>query len=152
MRGRSTVIKGALVSALFTFVIFLIYQSNNVSGGPQSEFQKACGNDVKKLCADVQPGQGRIIKCLRDNKREISGTCNHFMGQVRQKAMKMRAACKDDAKKLCSQVKPGEGRIIKCLLENREKLGQACNKALPSGQKAPETADEPIKELEGKDF
>jgi gas vesicle protein len=35
-------------------------------------------------------------------------------------------ACKDDVQKFCKDVKPGAGRIIKCLKEHDSELSSAC--------------------------
>src|SRR5271170_4368341 len=41
-----------------------------------------CTDDAKKLCADVQPGGGRILACLKDHKDSLSDQCK----QAAQKA------------------------------------------------------------------
>src|SRR4249919_1947624 len=33
----------------------------------QKKIGKACQNDIDKFCAKVEPGQGRIARCLSDN-------------------------------------------------------------------------------------
>ena len=33
---------------------------------------KACEADADKYCLDVEPGEGRIVSCLRENKSNIS--------------------------------------------------------------------------------
>lgn len=36
---------------------------------------EACRGDVDKLCKEVQPGEGRVHKCLRDNSAKLSQAC-----------------------------------------------------------------------------
>lgn len=38
----------------------------------------------------------------------------------------LRKACAEDAKKLCSDVKAGEGRIAQCLKQHTSELSQVC--------------------------
>ncbi|MGZ9189000.1 MAG: cysteine rich repeat-containing protein [Nitrospira sp.] len=38
----------------------------------------------------------------------------------------MRKACAEDAKKLCADVKAGEGRIAQCLKQHTQELSQGC--------------------------
>ena len=48
----------------------------------------------------------------------------------------VRAACADDAQKLCAGVQPGGGRIVVCLKEHKDSLSERCKQAagLPVGQ------------------
>jgi hypothetical protein len=41
----------------------------------------------------------------------------------------LRAACADDAQKLCAGVQPGGGRILTCLKEHKDSLSDRCKKA-----------------------
>lgn len=34
-----------------------------------------CMDDYKKFCAGVQPGGGRILKCLRDRAKDLAPAC-----------------------------------------------------------------------------
>lgn len=43
--------------------------------------RKACADDVKKLCAGVKAGEGRIMQCLREHTQELSPGCNDMMQQ-----------------------------------------------------------------------
>jgi len=41
-----------------------------------------CRADVQKLCANVQPGGGRIVACLRQNKDNLSDACKEQLQQM----------------------------------------------------------------------
>jgi hypothetical protein len=41
-----------------------------------------CTDDVRKLCAGVQPGGGRIVACLRQHKESLSSQCRQAAAQV----------------------------------------------------------------------
>ena len=49
----------------------------------------ACESDVRKLCAGIQPGGGRIQKCLSEKKDQVSDGCKKVVaeqaGAVQQK-------------------------------------------------------------------
>jgi hypothetical protein len=44
-------------------------------GKQLKEAQEACAEDINKFCRDIQPGEGRILKCLREHSAEISSGC-----------------------------------------------------------------------------
>ena len=48
------------------------------------------------------------------------------VGTSAQTAAPPRNACTDDRDKLCVGVKPGEGRVIACLVPQRERLSPGC--------------------------
>ena len=50
------------------------------------EVRAACEADVKKLCAGVQPGGGRILQCLAQHKAEVSDACKQAVMKARQSA------------------------------------------------------------------
>jgi cysteine rich repeat protein len=45
-----------------------------ITEGVQS-FKNACELDIKRFCANVQPGGGRILQCLEDRYQEVSDPC-----------------------------------------------------------------------------
>ena len=53
------------------------------------EAQQACSGDMEKFCKDVQPGQGRILNCLREHSQELSPACSQMIdkttGRVQEK-------------------------------------------------------------------
>src|SRR5580658_6679626 len=57
----------------------------------------------------------------------------------------IRAACAEDAQKLCATVPPGGGRIIACLKEHKDSLSDRCKQAAglsanPSSSSAPSSS------------
>jgi hypothetical protein len=49
----------------------------------QSGVRQACRDDVKQLCAGVQPGGGRIKQCLKDNAAKVSDGCKQAIQAAR---------------------------------------------------------------------
>ncbi len=43
------------------------------------EFRQACQDDVAKFCKDTKPGNGRIVKCLKEHEQELSAPCQSIM-------------------------------------------------------------------------
>jgi hypothetical protein len=38
--------------------------------------------------------------------------------------------CRDDLEKFCSNIKPGEGRLLQCIDKNNAKVSNRCKQAL----------------------
>jgi hypothetical protein len=105
------------------------------------EFNDACKADVQQHCKDVQPGEGRIVGCLRKNEGTLSAPCKEQLAKMDERREhaheRMHAAaeaCKGDAKQYCADVKPGEGRVLHCLKQNEAKLSAGCKSALQAKQ------------------
>lgn len=45
------------------------------SGSAGAGLRAACGEDIKKLCPEVQPGGGRILQCLAGQKDKVTEGC-----------------------------------------------------------------------------
>lgn len=44
--------------------------------------EQACSADIAQFCKDVQPGGGRIIKCLRGHDKELSSSCSSKLEMI----------------------------------------------------------------------
>src|SRR4029077_4415106 len=85
-----------------------------------------CSNDLKKFCARVKPGEGRIAKCLHEHQRELEPACQSEMRRAEQGAEQVRQECKGDAEKFCKDIRPGGGRVLACLKSHQAELAPAC--------------------------
>ena len=97
---------------------------------PASAGDRPCTEDVKKFCADVQPGEGRIAKCLLKNQEGLSEACRAHQKAAWARMKTIGEACKEDTERFCSSVEPGEGRILRCLQKNKESLTPECSAEL----------------------
>lgn len=85
-----------------------------------------CADDVARLCGTVQPGGGRIARCLKQREQELSPACGQHLVSVTMRAHEIRQACDDDVLRFCWYVKPGGGRVLHCLKEHERELSADC--------------------------
>jgi hypothetical protein len=46
--------------------------------------RQACAADVKTFCAQVKPGEGRIVDCLKEHSKDVSKGCSDLLEQLSQ--------------------------------------------------------------------
>ncbi len=95
-----------------------------------------CGADIKKYCAGLNLGNGRIADCLEKNASKVSTVCKGSLSSVvasitqrEQAQMAYEKVCKHDMSQRCSGVK-GDGYILACLIKAEKHVGKACNQAI----------------------
>ena len=108
------------------FAVSVISLLTATSALAQSAAMKACGGDVKTLCAGVQPGDGRIKACIKSHFSDVSAPCQ----AVLVKAAAISKACGADVKKVCADVKPGGGRIEACMKSHITEVSDSCKDAV----------------------
>jgi hypothetical protein len=97
---------------------------------------EGCREDAKRLCQGVQPGGGRIMRCLKENESKLSPDCVEKMKAAKERVEKEWQACKPDQDKFCKGVEPGEGRVAKCLAQHRDALSDACRERISEAKSA----------------
>jgi Cysteine rich repeat len=92
--------------------------------------QGACKADVEKLCPGIQPGEGRILECLKSHKAEVSPGCTKHLKEVQAELKKVSAACEPDMEKFCWETPMGKGGIASCLKKHSDELSPDCKSAI----------------------
>ena len=49
------------------------------------EAKQICAGDTEKFCKGIQPGEGRIAKCLNEHLQEISPICREKVSGLKQR-------------------------------------------------------------------
>ena len=96
-----------------------------------------CSKEIATFCGDVPLGENRVLNCLTAHESQLSAGCDAAI--VRGKATISEALgdanffgakCGPDIKLLCSDVVPGEGRVLACLVEHNTNITMRCYGAL----------------------
>jgi hypothetical protein len=121
------------VAAAGIFCLLLIW-----GGHASAEDANPCAEDIVKFCKDAKPGA--VMDCLEQHERELTDACRTYEAKMGGKKVEMREevrrlkifrdACKEDMDKFCSDVKPGQGGIEKCLSTHEGKLSAPCRERL----------------------
>ncbi len=98
---------------------------------------EGCKTEIDTYCKGVTPGEGRVLACLFAYEDKLSNRCEYALYDAAAQLEKAITAltylakeCKDDLKTFCSDVKPGEGRLIDCIEKNKEKISNRCKQAI----------------------
>ena len=105
--------------------------------GQIEKLEKSCVKDIKKYCANVTPGEGRMVYCMQAHEDKISPGCAYDLsdaalamqtaGEVLKEAVN---ACRADIAGVCGKVQPGQGRVAACLIANRTAVAKGCADAI----------------------
>ena len=98
---------------------------------------KGCDKELKTYCKDVTPGEGRVLACLYAHEDKLSSQCEYALYDAAAQLERALNAltyvaneCRDDLTKFCSDIKPGEGRLLQCIDKNDAKVSGRCKQAL----------------------
>ena len=124
--------------------VMVLFYAAVISGGCATVNQKGpadivadgCKAEIDSFCKDVTQGEGRVLACLYAYSDKLSNRCEYALYDAAsqlQKAVQALAyvgnECRDDLKTYCSDIMPGEGRLIKCLDTNKDKISARCKQA-----------------------
>ena len=148
---------GRLVECLSSHTDELSAACGNViaaAGRGGAKLRAACGADLQRFCATVQPGGGRLVECLSSHTDELSAACGNMIAatQARRSTSNpsaqspatqpaapvtvgnapvtigsiLRASCGPDVQRLCAAARR-ESEVLKCLDSRRRELSTTCS-------------------------
>jgi len=104
------------------------------------EFEEAvfgCEKEIETFCADVTPGEGRLLACFYAHGDKLSGSCDYALYDAAAQLERFISAltyvaneCDADLDQFCGEVAVGEGRVARCLLDNKARLSERCSRAI----------------------
>ena len=96
-----------------------------------------CKKEIETYCKDVKMGEGRILACLYAREDKLSGRCEYALYDAAAQLEHAVTAltyvaneCRDDLKKYCADIKPGEGRLLNCIDKHEKQVSSRCKQAL----------------------
>jgi hypothetical protein len=105
--------------------------------GPVEIVADGCSKEINTYCKGVTPGEGRILACLYAYQDKLSNRCEYALYDAAAQLERAITAltylaneCRNDLKTFCSDVKPGEGRLINCIDKNMAKVSNRCKQAI----------------------
>jgi len=94
-----------------------------------------CAPDRRRLCSNVLPGGGRVVRCLMDNRDALSPACRSHTAKV-DLVSNAAKSCRADTERFCSNILPGGGRLVSCLVGNLDRLTPDCRGDLQDAREA----------------
>jgi hypothetical protein len=114
--------RNSLYSLIIVSFFVIIWSTNCTYAGQEHP----CSDDIAKYCKDLQPGRGNIIGCLQKNGSKLSDECRARLEESTKRLEAAREACAADVGKFCKDIKPGSGRIARCLAQHADELSPTC--------------------------
>jgi hypothetical protein len=107
-------------------------------GVPAQAQPKACQADIEKLCAEVEKGQGRIMRCLKEHSGDLSADCKTILDRRgkqagerqaarQQRRLAARRVCDADMQKYCKDAMGNRDEMAECLRTHQKDFSAECS-------------------------
>jgi hypothetical protein len=107
------------------------------SGSIGQQVLDGCKEEIDAHCKDVTQGEGRLLACLYAFEDKLSSRCDYALYDASTRLERAVNAlahgvneCQSDIKKHCSNVEPGQGRVLDCLKKQGDKLSKRCKQGI----------------------
>ncbi|XP_034236975.1 Golgi apparatus protein 1 [Thrips palmi] len=100
----------------------LFQQRENLDYDPK--LKKACSDDIAKVCSNVPSGAGKLLECLRINRKFLNNECHKAVFKIEQELAynsvdySLTINCKSMINTFC--LHEPEQRILNCLKQHRD--------------------------------
>ena len=85
----------------------------------------ACAADIKKVCANIEPGNLRIATCVKEHLADLSDVCKARLAEVAAAGK----TCRTDVEGQCGTVRRRIQKVA-CVRDALSKLGDECKAAI----------------------
>ncbi|HKO30030.1 MAG TPA: cysteine rich repeat-containing protein [Nitrospiraceae bacterium] len=93
-----------------------------------------CEADMEQLCPDSLDGVART-RCLKQRAKQLPPMCQSQLQarfvKWKEDRSRLIAACREDVKLFCREIKPGSGEILQCLQSHDQEVSDRCYQILP---------------------
>ena len=108
-----------------------------MQGQLSAQVLEGCNSELVQYCAEVTPGEGRLLACLYAHGDKLSGRCDYALYNAVARLERAISAityvaseCRAELEAHCAEVEVGEGRVAQCLKDHASELSPGCNQAL----------------------
>jgi hypothetical protein len=108
-----------------------------MEGELSAQVLEGCSSELAQYCAEVTPGEGRLLACLYAHGDKLSGQCDYALYDAAVRLEQAVGAvtyvaseCRSELDTLCADVEVGEGRVAQCLKDHASQLSSRCDQAL----------------------
>jgi hypothetical protein len=136
-KGGKIMRKTVICVVVLGCVMFLCGIAVAQQNGPVEKVLEGCSKEFETYCKNVTPGEGRFLACLYAYSDKISTRCEYAIYDAAAQLERALNAlsyvageCRDDLKKYCSDVKPGEGRLMDCIAKKKDVITDRCKNAI----------------------
>lgn len=108
-----------------------------MEGQLSAQVLEGCNTELAQYCAEVTPGEGRLLACLYAHGDKLSGQCEYALYDAAARLERAISAvtyvaseCRAELETHCAEVEIGEGRVAQCLKDHASELSSGCDQAL----------------------
>jgi hypothetical protein len=105
--------------------MFSIYAALSFMLVSSAMAQDTCGADIKKACANIEPGSGRIATCLKEHLKDISEGCKGRLAEIAAAGK----ACRAEVSSKCGDQRRRTQKIA-CIRDALADLSDDCKNAM----------------------